>query len=109
MSSGHYYILISSCHQITRSSGIWQNLRVLEKDDEGVDGISSVASSLFPGGRSKIQGFVAEWYSGSTLSFSSQSSKLGFLRMWGESRMEEREGMLDWRQWLLRLLRCCSR
>ena len=89
-----------------------ENLRVLEKEDEGVEGSSSVAR-LLPGGLSKIQGFVAEWYSGCSLlspeSLSSQSSKLGFLKMWGERRMEERDGMLDCRQLLLRLFRCCSR
>ena len=91
-----------------------ENLRVLEKEDEGVEGSSSVAR-LLPGGLSKIHGFVAEWYSGCSLlspvpcPLSSQSSKLGFLKMWGERRMEDREGMLDCRQLLLRLFRCCSR
>ena len=86
---------------------------MVENEDEGVDGSSSVAL-LLPGGLSKIQGFVAEWYSGccsllSPESLSSHSSKLAFLRMWGERRMAEREGMLDCKQLLFRLLSCCSR
>ena len=85
---------------------------MLEKEDVGVGGSSSVARSrLLTGARSRIHGFSRLWYSGwcFSVSLSSQSSKLAFLRMWGERRMEEREEMLDWRQELLKLARRWSR